>query len=198
VSVPEAPGEFFCEFLPLRFAELFAAERVARSRPSPRGVLVRVVGSGQWLLSLAGGRLVSVPAGEQTGALSISLRAEDFARLVLEPLRQAPVDLAPEQLALVLGKFGRWDDETTGLLENVPGSLLVRIADDGVVRPVAVTPGALQPSLEQGACTIDCSWQTLRELVSGRRSALDALYAGELKLSGDAQLALALGGAFLG
>jgi hypothetical protein len=198
VSVPEAPGEFFCEFLPRRFAELFAAERVLRSRPSPRGVLVRVVGSGQWLLSIAGGRLVGVPAEDQAGVLSLSLRAEDFARLLLEPLRQAAPELTPEQLALVLGKFGRWDDETTALLENVPGSLLVRIADQGVVRPVAVSPGALPYSFEQAACTIDCSWSTLRELVSGRGSALDALYAGELKLSGDAQLALAIGGAFLG
>jgi SCP-2 sterol transfer family protein len=197
VNVPEQPGEFLTEFLPRRFAELLPAERVAQSRPSARGVLVRVTGSGEWTLAVVGGRL-SVSAGVAPDiALQVTLRANDFGPLVVEPLRGPLPEPSAAQIGALLTKLSRWDDETTELLRHVPGSLLVRVDDGGHTRPIAVTPGELPFSLEQGGCTIDCALGVLRDVANGRRSPLDALYAGELKLAGDAQLALALAGAFM-
>jgi SCP-2 sterol transfer family protein len=198
VNVPEQPGELVTEFLPRRFAELLPAERVVQSRPSPRGVVVRVTDSGEWTLSVVAGALRVTPGAAPDAALQVSLRAADFATLVLEPLRGPVPEPSAAQLSALLGKLSRWDDETTELLRHVPGSLLVRVDDAGQVRPIAITPGGLVFSLEQGECTIDCPLGVLRDVASGRRSPLDALYAGELKLGGDVQLALALGGAFLG
>lgn len=198
MNVPEQPGELIGEFLPRRFAELLPAERVAQGRPSPRGVVVRVTGSGEWTLSVVDGELRVTPGSAPDAALQVSLRAADFAVLVVEPLRGPVPEPSAAQISALLGKVSRWDDETTELLRHVPGSLLVRVDDAGQVRPIALTPGELEFSLEQGACTIDCSLGVLRDVASGRRSPLDALYAGELKLGGDAQLALALAGVFMG
>jgi hypothetical protein len=198
VNVPEQPGDLIRVFLPRRFAELLPAERVAQSRPSPRGIVVRVVGSGEWTLAVVAGRLVTSEGTSPDAALQVSLRSEDFGALIVEPLRSPLPEPSAAQITTLLGKVSRWDEETTELLRHVPGSLLVRVDDAGHVRPVAVTPGGRAYSLEQGDCTIDCSASVLRDVTSGARSPLDALYAGELKLGGDAQLALALAGAFMG
>jgi hypothetical protein len=130
--------------------------------------------------------------------LQVSLHGADFVALVVEPLRGPLPTPSAAEITALLGKLSRWDDETTELLRHVPGSLLVRVDDAGRVRPIALTPGGRAFSLEQGDCTIDCGLGVLRDVTSGRRSPLDALYAGELKLGGDAQLALALAGAFMG
>jgi hypothetical protein len=198
VNVPEQPAEFLTEFLPRRFAELLPVERVKQSRPSARGVLVRVVDAGEWSLAVIDGRLQVSPGVAPDVALQVSLRVDDFRPLVVEPLRGPVPEPSAAQIGALLAKVSRWDDETTELLRHVPGGLLVRVDDSGQARPIAVTPGGMNYSLEQAACTIDCALGVLREVASGSRSPLDALYAGELKLGGDAQLALALAGAFMG
>lgn len=198
MNVPEQPGELITQFLPRRFAQLVPAERAAQSRPSPRGIVVRVTGAGEWTLAVVDGKLVVSEGASADAALQVSLRSDDFGALIVEPLRGPLPEPNAQQVTALLGKLSRWDDETTELLRHVPGSLLVRVDDAGHVRPVAVTPGGRDYSLEQGDCTIDCGASVLRDVTSGRRSPLDALYAGELKLGGDAQLALALAGAFMG
>jgi hypothetical protein len=197
VNVPEQPGELITQFLPRRFAELVPAERVAQSRPSARGIILRVAGDGEWTLAVVDGRLAVSAGASADAALQISLRSDDFAALIVEPLRGPLPEPSAAQVTTLLGKLSRWDDETTELLRHVPGSLLVRVDDAGRVRPLAITPGGRDYSLEQGDCTIECGMSVLRDVTSGRRSPLDALYAGELKLGGDAQLALALAGVFM-
>lgn len=198
MNVPEQPRELITQFLPRRFAELVPAERAAQSRPSARGIVLRVAGSGEWTLAVVAGQLAVSEGVSADAALQVSLRSEDFGALVVELLRGPVPEPSELQVTALLGKLARWDAETTELLRHVPGSLLVRVEDAGRVRPVAVTPGGRDYSLEQGDCTIDCALSVLRDVTAGRRSPLDALYAGELKLGGDAQLALALAGAFMG
>lgn len=198
MNLPEQPGDLLTAFLPRRFAELAPRERVLQSRPSPRGIVVRVLELGEWTLSIVDGQLAVEVGNAPDAALQVTLRGSDFGPLVVEPWRSERREPTAAEVSALLAKLSRWDDETTQLLRNVPGSLLVRVDDAGLVRPIAVTPGALQASLDAAACTIDTSLDALRAIVRGERSPLDSLYAGELKLSGDAQLALALAGAFMG
>lgn len=215
--VPETPERFFLEFLPAVVSELGAPAATPfsgagagaglplrrRGTPSSAGVGLRVVGVGEWTLRFAERALLPSSGIADDVALQISLRGEDFQPLVVEPMRRA---LALQQAsgsdgALVArslwARLGRFDDETVGLLREQQGRILVRIDDAGTARHLALTPGRLPYSLESAECTIDCPLSALLELGDKGKSPLDLFYAGQLRIGGDAQIALAIAGLFL-
>lgn len=215
--VPEPPERFFEEFLPAIVSELGAGPAAAgaavgqpglasgrrRGAPSNAGIGVRVVGVGQWTLRLSE-RSLRVSAGiAEDVALQISLRAEDFEPLVVAPMRRALAarDGSGEGSELVArslwARLGRFDEETVELLRQQQGRILVRIDDAGTSRNVALTPGRLDASLESAECTIDCPLSALLELQEKRKNPLDLFYEGQIRIGGDAQIALAIAGLFL-
>ena len=212
--VPEAPERFFVEFLPAFVAELGAASPAAasggrapsdearrgRRAPANAGVVARVVGAGEWTLRFTERALGVSPGVAQDAALQLSLRAEDFGPLVLEPLRAA-LTAPSESGALAARSFwtrlGRFDEETVDLLRRQEGRILVRVDDAGTSRNVALTPGLQPYSLEQAECSIDCPLSALREVQARRKNPLDLFYEGQIRITGDAQIALAMAGLFL-
>lgn len=213
--VPERPEAFVNEFLPRSFEELRQAQAAARA-PGQRGrvtaplaVGLRVVGAGEWTLRLASASSGEPELGIERGitedvALSVSLAERDFVPLVVEPLRRAAdraralaaADVSAATASL-WSRLGRWDRETVTLLRQQTGRILVRVSDAGTVRAVALTPGLVPFSLEQAECMIDCNLSDLLELSAKRQSPLDLFYSGQLRISGDAQIALALAGLFI-
>jgi hypothetical protein len=219
VIVPDEPGRLLTEFLPQFFARLAAPEGTAESvrpqlhpqlqpqahpplhrAPAPVGIAVRVVGAGEWTLRIAGTKLVVEPGAAEGAALQISLSVRDWGALVVAPLSRAleqkPSADAPARGAL-WARLARWDAETVDLLRRQPGGVLVRVADAGTSRNVALTPGSQPHSLETADCIIDCALPDLLELQAKRKNPLDLFYAGQIRISGDAQVALAMAGLFL-
>lgn len=219
--VPESPEPFLVEFLPAFVAEIGGpsgpgasgsasalgrgSDAAPRSRraPSGAGVAVRVVGAGEWTLRLSDGALVVSLGVAGDVALQISLRAEDFTRLVVEPIRtalQAPDD-GTNTRALAARSFwtrlGRFDDETAELLRRQEGRILVRIDDGGNARHIALTPGLIEHSLDRAECCIDCEITALEAVQARRKNPLDLFYEGQIRITGDAQIALAMAGLFL-
>lgn len=214
--VPESPERFFSEFLPAAVSELGAASASEpasgapaqpspsrrRGAPSSAGVVVRVVGVGEWTLRVSERALQTSAGMAEDVALQLSLRAEDFTSLVVEPLRRALAargeaeagELAARSL---WARLGRFDEETVELLRQQQGNILVRIDDAGTSRNVALTPGRSAYSLERGECTIDCPLSALLELQDKRKNPLDLFYEGRVRIGGDAQVALAIAGLFL-
>jgi hypothetical protein len=221
VIVPERPEEFFSEFVPHYFAELASPARPAEPGrqstgsplpgaaarvPAPAGVVVRVVGAGVWTLRIVGGLLQAESGSAADVALQLSLHERDFGKLVVAPLRRALQALGDEpssQAARALAqtgfwaRLGRWDEETVDLLKRQSGRILVRIEDEGASRNVALTPGERPFSLEEAECTIDCRLEDLEQLQAKQSSPLDLFYAGQIRIGGDAQIALAMAGLFL-
>jgi hypothetical protein len=225
VIVPEDPERFLVEFLPAFVASVVAdsgapsadsaasgssaeprssveGARRGRRGPSAAGIALRVVGVGEWTLRLAE-RALQVSAGVADDvALQLSLRAEDFPSLVIEPTRralQAP-DAAAVRARAARGlwtRLGRFDDETAELLRRQEGRILVRVKDGGTSRNVALTPGAQQYSLDSAECCIDCDLAALAAVQDKRKNPLDLFYEGQIRISGDAQIALAMAGLFL-
>ena len=214
--VPESPERFFSEFLPAAVSELGAASAPEpasgapaqpslprrRGAPSSAGVVVRVVGVGEWTLRVAERSLQTSAGMAEDVALQLSLRAEDFTSLVVEPLRRALAargEAEARELAArsLWARLGRFDEETVELLRQQQGNILVRIDDAGTSRNVALTPGRSPYSLERGECTIDCPLSALLELQDKRKNPLDLFYEGRVRIGGDAQVALAIAGLFL-
>jgi hypothetical protein len=215
VIVPELPEPFLVEFLPAVVSQLGAAAPAEagmgagrpsvrrRGVPSSAGIGVRVVDVGEWTLRTAE-RVLRASAGiADDVALQISLPAQDFTPLIVEPTRRALAahdgsGAGSELLARTLwARFGRFDEEAAELLRQQQGRILVRIEDAGTLRRVALTPGLLAYSLETAECTVDCSLAALLELQEKRKNPLDLFYEGRIRIAGDAQIALALAGLFL-
>jgi hypothetical protein len=210
VIVPDPPERFLVEFLPAFVAELGAASEAAapssgagraRRAPSGAGIVVRVVGAGEWTLRLAERKLLVAPGVAADVALQLSLRAEDFGPLIVEPVRRALASADPGSRASAARSFwtrlGRFDDETVDLLRRQEGRILVRVDDAGSSRNVALTPGARQYSLDSAECCIDCELAALEAVQSKQQNPLDLFYAGQIRITGDAQIALAMVGLFL-
>jgi hypothetical protein len=180
-----------------------AARASLRRSPAPVGVGLRVVGAGEWTLRIVDERLLVDPTIQNDVALQISLLARDFAPLVVRPLRRALARRAPgasgspQSNAGIWARLGRWDEETVDLLRRQTGGILLRIADADVQRCIALTPGLMPHSLERADCTIDCALADLEQLQEKQSSPLDLFYAGQIRISGDAQIALAMAGLFL-
>jgi hypothetical protein len=211
VIVPDPPERFLVEFLPAFVAELGAppdsaapgseGTRRPRRGPSGAGIVVRVVGAGEWTLRLVDRKLLVAPGVAADVALQLSLRAEDFGPLIVEPTRRGLVTAPAGARATAARSFwtrlARFDDETVDLLQRQEGRILVRVDDAGTSRNVALTPGARQYSLDTAECCIDCELSALEEVQTKRKSPLDLFYDGRIRITGDAQIALAMAGLFL-
>jgi len=220
VIVPTTPERFLLEFLPAFVADIGApsgpgnagspagvdAGARRRRRPAGAGIAVRVVGVGEWTLRLEE-RALRVGAGMADDvALQLSLNERDFEPLVLEPTRRALAassangEAAAARALAAKGfwlRLGRFDDETAELLRQQQGRILVRIDDAGTSRNVALTPGLQPYSLDSAECCIDCEIAALEAVQDKRKNPLDLFYEGQIRITGDAQIALAMAGLFL-
>jgi hypothetical protein len=218
VIVPESPERFLVEFLPAFVADLGVPSpsdppsarssetdaRRGRRGPSSAGVALRVVDVGEWTLRLSERALGVSPGVADDVALQLSLRVADFTPLVIEPVRRALAepragDPGARQLWArgLWTRLGRFDEETADLLRRQEGRILVRVADAGSVRKLALTPGLQPYSLDDAECCIDCELEALQSLQERRKNPLDLFYEGRIRISGDAQIALAMAGLFL-
>jgi hypothetical protein len=216
VIVPETAAELIGEFLPNFVGGLLArpaaaspqqrAVQPAIKAPAPVGVGWRVVGAGEWTLRIVGGgtgtppKLLVENGIASDVALQVSLAERDFAPLVVAPLRRALAAGAGTPgtgSASLWTRLGRWDEETVDLLRRQTGGILLRIRDGELKRCVALTPSTQPYSLESAPCMIDCALSDLEQLQAQRGNPLDLFYAGQIRISGDAQIALAMAGLFL-
>jgi hypothetical protein len=223
VIVPTAPERFLVEFLPALVADIGGpstpgtdagpsgaeSDGVRRvRRPAGAGIAVRVVGAGEWTLHLAERALRVSPGLGADVALQVSLNARDFEPLVVEPTRRTLAasastseGAASAERALAARslwtRLGRFDQETADLLRRQEGRILVRVDDRGTSRNVALTPGLQPYSLDNAECCIDCEMAALEAVQQKRKNPLDLFYEGQIRITGDAQIALAMAGLFL-
>jgi hypothetical protein len=215
VIVPESAAELIGNFLPNFVGDLLERAAAASAQrpvgpaakvPAPAGVGLRVVGAGEWTLRITGDATVKaapkliVESGIASDvALQISLAERDFVPLVVAPLQRAVAASAPSSTNVpgLWTRLGRWDEETVDLLRRQTGGILLRIRDGELKRCVALTPSTQPFSLESAPCTIDCALGDLEQLQAQRGNPLDLFYAGQIRISGDAQIALAMAGLFL-
>lgn len=214
--VPETPAQLIGEFLPNFVGRLLSAQPPPAAGQSPRGsgtaarrvpaavgVGLRVVGAGEWTLRIVGERLLVEPQIQPDVALQVSLAERDFGPLVVTPLRRAlaqrsgEISAAPALPVSLWARLGRWDEETVDLLRRQTASVLLRVQDGELKRCVALTPSIHPYSLEVAECTIDCALADLEQLQAKKGNPLDLFYAGQIRISGDAQVALAMAGLFL-
>jgi hypothetical protein len=184
----ESVAEFVEQFLPEQYALALAG------KPAPAVAVtlgLSVPGNGVWSLTAGPERLLVDRGLSDSRTLTATLDAPDFERLLTSD------ELRLRSGAPLLVNTRRWDEETLSLVRAMQGSILVRIADPPRERRILLTPGTLVADYDSARCTIECDFADLVGVRMGTQQPMDLFMAGKLRLQGDAQLALALGGLLL-
>jgi hypothetical protein len=191
-SVPSSPEAFFTSYVPERIARLSAA---LAGRSSPGSVLFDVPGVGSWSLSLKQGSLLVVAGEQPDRLLTIAIRSDDFAPIIVTGAERVPEDLPPER-QMIAARILTLDAERAKLVSGVTGSLGLALKDGAVTRRLLIAPPKAPVVIEQPSCEVSCSLDDFWAMQGGVGNPFELLMDGRLTLAGDMQIAMALSGVF--
>jgi hypothetical protein len=173
-------ADFFLSWLPRQLEEV----RASRNVSTEVTLLVEVAGASYTV------RLSPSEASVQESAIpSPTFRARldrsSFERLLSGADTRSLGDGAAAKLLLL-------DAETVDLVARVSGCLEVRFEEGDAVYSVVFGPGML----DEVGCTISCALADVEQVQAGTVQPFELLMNGKLRIEGDPQIALALGGLF--
>jgi putative sterol carrier protein len=190
-EVPHSPAQFF---------EVYAPEHVARlggalgDRSSPGAVVFELTGTGAWSLRLNKGR-VEVSSGVAADALvRITMSAEDFEVVVVGGAERLG-DEAGLERQLVAVRALTLDPDRAKLLRDSAGTLQLRLSSPEGERRLQLTLGGSTPKPDTPDAELACTLEDLWAIQSGAKNPFELLMEGKLTISGNMQLAMALGAA---
>lgn len=193
MSVPADPETFFTRYVPERFAAIASG---LAGKTSPGSLCFRVIGAGEWVLRLRDGAL-SVEAGTADDTIvQISVRREDFEPLVVrgaERLEQEPASLDGQ---LVAFRALSLDEERANLIRGISGNVALSVVDGEARSRVVLTPGTATPNFDAPECEVSIELADFLALQQGRQNPIELLMANKIRITGNAQIALALSGLF--
>ncbi|HEX3774454.1 MAG TPA: SCP2 sterol-binding domain-containing protein [Polyangiaceae bacterium] len=192
-SVPSSPDAFFSNYIPARFAELHGFEQAS----SAGSVLFVVPGEGQWAYRLERGKLSIAPSAGADNIVTITIPSESFAPIVVfaaERLAGEPLSAERQLLAF---RALTLDAERAALIRVVTGTIAFSVVEGNTAHNLYVTPGSGKPNLAQPECEIACEADAFWGLQSGAQNPFELLMSGKLRISGDAQIPMALSSLFV-
>jgi hypothetical protein len=191
VRVPRDPESFLTEYLPARVT---AAKDLLGPVTSTGSVTARVPGAGEWSLRLVEGALQIVRGMEDDVMLQITVPAEDFDVLLVEPCERFEEHERSPLLRLGPLRALAAKPDVARLVRHVPGSVLfiARIGD--VKHRLLVTPGRREGKLDSAECTIDCKLDDLLDAQEAGVPLMQLFVSGKLRITGNVQIAMALAG----
>jgi putative sterol carrier protein len=192
VPVPTDPGGFFERYLPDRLAVLGLG-----STTSPGAIAFHVSPRPPLALRLAEGVLQVEPGVPEDTLLQVFVAEEDFVPVVVraaETWEQGSLARAQEPAAW---RALSLDGEHAALLRDLTGSIAFVLSDEGGERRLVVVPGSGPTDPKVWTCTVRCSLADFQAMQRGAENPFELLMNGKIQISGDAQLVMALSGAFL-
>ena len=108
----------------------------------------------------------------------------------------AALALSPEKQMLAFRAL-TLDSERVAQIRRVVGSVCFAVLDDQVSHRVYVTPGSAEPNLTSPECEISCEAEAFWGLQTGTQNPIELLMSGKIKITGDAQIPMALSSLFV-
>ena len=192
-DVPQSPAAFFTEYIPARFAELPGFEPVS----SLGSVVFAVPGAGEWAFRLDAGKLLMEPGVRADAIVRITIPETSFLPIVVAGAeRLVGQSVSPERQLLAFRAL-TLDADRAAQVRQVAGSVAFAVIEGSTTHRVYVTPGSASPNLKQPECEISCEAESFWGLQSGQSNPIELLMSGKLRISGDAQIPMALSGLFV-
>lgn len=192
-DVPSSPEPFFTQYIPARFAALTGFEAVS----SPGCIVFAVPGAGAWAFRMSSGRLLQEPGAPTDAVVRITIPEESFEPIVVRGTeRLARLELSLERQMIAFRAL-TLDAERAALIRGVAGSVSFAVLDGASTHRVYVTPGAGEPNVARPECEVSCEADAFWGLQTGTTNPLELLMSGKLRISGDAQIPMALSSLFV-
>jgi hypothetical protein len=192
-EVPSSPEAFFSQYIPARFASLTGFEAVS----SPGSIVFAVPGAGAWAFRMRAGRLLQEPGDVTDAVVRITVPEESFEPIVVRGTeRLAALDLSLERQMIAFRAL-TLDAERAAMIRSVAGSVSFAVLDGASTHRVYVTPGGGEPNVARPECEVSCEADAFWGLQTGTTNPLELLMSGKLRISGDAQIPMALSSLFV-
>ncbi|MES1173922.1 MAG: SCP2 sterol-binding domain-containing protein [Myxococcales bacterium] len=192
-DVPALPEPFFTHYIPARFSGLPGFERVS----SEGSAVFAVPEVGVWSFRLRNGQLTCEPGVASDAVVRITIPQVSFEPIVVRGTeRMAGLALAPDKQMLAF-KALTLDAERIAQIRSVVGSVCFAVLDGASTHRVYVTPGLAEPSLSKPECEISCEAEAFWGLQTGTQNPIELLMSGKIKISGEAQIPMALSSLFV-
>ena len=192
-TVPAAPARYFTEYLPSRFSGLPGFEGVSSSG----SVVFAVPEAGVWSFRMSQGQLLHEAGIARDTVVRITIPEASFEPIVVRGTeRLSELALSPEKQMLAFRAL-TLDAERAAQIRSVVGSVSFAVQEGSATYRVFVTPGLAEPNLTRPECEISCEAEAFWGLQTGRQNPFEHLMSGKIKISGEAQIPLALSSLFV-
>jgi SCP-2 sterol transfer family len=193
MSVPSSPESFFTQYIPEHFSGLPGFEQVS----SLGSVTFAVPEVGVWSFRMRAGQLLCELGLSSDPVVRITIPQASFEPIVVRGTeRMTGLALSPEKQLLAFRAL-TLDAERIAQIRGVVGSVSFAVLDGHSTHRVYVTPGNAEPNLAKPECEISCESQAFWGLQSGAQNPIELLMSGKLKITGDAQIPMALSSLFV-
>jgi len=193
MSIPSSPESFFTQYIPERFSGLPGFEKVS----SLGSVAFAVPEVGVWSFRMRVGELLCELGLPSDPVVRITIPQASFEPIVVRGTeRMAGLALSPEKQMLAFRAL-TLDAERIAQIRSVVGSVSFAVLDGTVSHRVYVTPGSAEPNLAAPECEISCESEAFWGLQTGTQNPIELLMSGKIKITGDAQIPMALSSLFV-
>ena len=191
-KIPDSAVEFAEQYLPARLADFGS---VLKAQTAAGSGVLRVIGVGEWSYWIEEGQLRHQAGVVGEVLAQLTVKEQDFDPMVLRAVRRAA-----ERGAHALEKSGSalaLDDERAELIRSLRGhTLALALTDGGKEHRLYLTPGAGEPNLDEPDCVVHADLETIVAVEEQRADPMDMFFEKRLRIVGNANLAMALGGLF--
>lgn len=193
MSIPTSPEPYFTQYIPQRFSGLPGFENVS----SLGSIAFAVPEVGRWSFQLRKGQLSCEPGLANDCIVRITIPEASFEPIVVRGTeRLAGLTLAPEKQMLAFRAL-TLDAERVAQVRAVVGSVSFAVLDGTNNHRIYVTPGNAEPNLAQPECEISCESEAFWGLQTGTQNPFELLMNGKIKITGQAQIPMALSSLFV-
>lgn len=193
MSIPSSPELYFTHYIPERFSGLPGFEQV-----SSLGSIAFVVPEvGRWSLKLRKGQLSCEQGLASDLIVRITIPEASFEPIVVRGTeRMAGLTLSPDKQMLAFRAL-TLDAERVAQVRAVTGSVSFVVLDGKDNYRVYVTPSTAEPNLASPECEISCEAEAFWGLQTGSQNPFELLMNGKIKITGQAQIPMALSSLFV-
>lgn len=190
-DVPSTPEAFFTRYLPERLGQVTLPQVT-----SPGSVVFSVPGSGAYAFRLEGGKLLVESSARGDAIVTVTIPNDSFEVLVVRGAAAFEAQALDPQKQLLAFRALSLDVERANLIRSVKGTVAFAVAEGELVRRAFVTPGTGTVNTERPECEVACDASVFWDLQSGKQNPFELLMAGKIRISGDAQIPMAMASLF--
>jgi SCP-2 sterol transfer family len=191
-DIPTSPLAFFGVYIP----EQFKAHGSASTATSSGSMAISVPEVGEWSYRIESGKLVAEPKLRADAIVRITIPSPTFDAVVLPTAKSLEGQAHSAERQLLAFRALSLEPEQAKMIRSVEGTVAFLVVDGPVTHRLYVTPGAATPNLTRSECEIACEASAFFDLQSGKANPFELLMNGKLKISGNAQIPMALSALF--